>query len=1062
MTTAITAKANDVYRSFEIDGVSSSPEHKPGKAELKALFQIIEDTWNALSAANGVGYRGYVTLANMNADSSQPTNTMAVCFEDENEYRYSGSAWVLRGPSSSGRLTRLEGLEIAGISDLASRLVMMSMTNYMATASAGKSINTSGAEVSASGRYVSGFIKIDDSMKVTRIGSTVNSGSYPPYAWYDSEQAFIDYDWAEATDNVHEMDVATTKPAGAVYLRLSAVNSTNEYYVYQPKLLALLRDMVFSQYGLPEDQAGTLSNKYVIKSGGTSGETGNSSSWRMTEALRVSADSIISLGCALVSETDATRCQIAFYNSLTTQDHSTFLGYYNPKARYELVRVSDFYPTALSVRIVMPSTGIGTVYVLNSNPGYAAAMAMMATALKVDYFAENLENGRLTFSGGLTQTTSDSDWRTTTMIPVVPGQKLRLTCNDITSLGSVVAGFSASRAYHSSLVDGATNADFLDYEFEIPSGVYYIRATFNNTALSPTPHLYGVRVVPYTPLDTGEVTGIVYFAPTEAYARFNEDAYMFTAGIVPLRSAAVGWAPTPGAFDVFMGTTNLRFRKDIAKSYTSLGAMNADTTQANGAICKNYEDGQYYKYSTGSSTWALHATAETNIKIAAMNGTALTSIGTIPIKFVDADALVAPTKKWNIIFIGDSTTSQLSSDPDIIDGDGCYTNEFSRQLTGTGDVSLVVGSDGASTNGSEWGPVVSGDIRPAKSLTNIKVRGTRGTGTVKHEGRGGWHPSSYLERDNAMTLKISAALVTGNTINGNITVGSSTVAITPIAFTTNNDTTLAALAAEIQTRLRSFGTGTNPPTAVAADTRNITINPKWSVTFSDFAVTGGASQATITFPGDGKFNAFWDSTLTSYGPEGTVWKFGMKRYLETYGWTIADVADGVTLTGDNLLVSIALAWNPYGSGTDAAIAAGQIAAMIDQIHREYPDAIVWLVGLWAPPLEMFKGNTGSIERWYEAVRTFNESVKAFGDAYRAVANDPLRVSPGKTVFVDVAHMMDPNFAYSKSTYAPNRHATDSSLALIGKGDNVHMRRRGYTMLADIFVDKFMYDYCRGV
>lgn len=96
-----------------------------------------------------------------------------------------------------------------------------------------------------------------------------------------------------------------------------------------------------------------------------------------------------------------------------------------------------------------------------------------------------------------------------------------------------------------------------------------------------------------------------------------------------------------------------------------------------------------------------------------------------------------------------------------------------------------------------------------------------------------------------VTLTMSAALVTGNVINGSVN-GS---AIPAITFATSNDATMAALAAAIAampgvesatvTSVAGAATNDREIVVVADDHTNI-------VALSGFAVTAGASQATVT------------------------------------------------------------------------------------------------------------------------------------------------------------------------------------------------------------------------
>lgn len=96
----------------------------------------------------------------------------------------------------------------------------------------------------------------------------------------------------------------------------------------------------------------------------------------------------------------------------------------------------------------------------------------------------------------------------------------------------------------------------------------------------------------------------------------------------------------------------------------------------------------------------------------------------INIQVKAADSLVSPTVPQNFICLGDSLTDGNASSGI----DGAYVNELSRLLTGVGT------------------EILPNTQSPADgALTNIYFRGTRGDQPVKHEGRGGWRASSYLD-----------------------------------------------------------------------------------------------------------------------------------------------------------------------------------------------------------------------------------------------------------------------------------------------------------------------------
>ncbi len=763
-------------------------------------------------------------------------------------------------------------------------------------------LNATGLPANTSGRLATGFIEVSPTSAISRFGTSVTSGTTAPYAFYDKDYAYLGYAYSTVVEGAQIYEISSA-PAGTKYVRLTAAASTTRLYVYDKKLIERLKDMLFSVLGTPEDVAGSLSNQYIHKSTGVVTSAG---SIRLSQPIAVTAESWICCGAGLIADEDAAQCQFAFFDS-----GGTFLGYYNPLARWQSVKVGDVYPGAVSLRVSMPSGDTGPVHVLNAPSGLPRALDMLNSSAIVDYFANAfIAPGRLNTSGDVTQPTHEY-WRTTSFIPVVEGQVFYLTCQNITSLGPVIAGYGADKVYSGAILAGATNDDFLGRRIVIPAGVAFIRATFRN---DQAPFgLLGARSAQLAQESETE-GGIIYLAPDAAYGRVGENLYLYAAGVVADRAVPMTWSPEPSAFDDFRGAAIVRLRKDDDDLAT--------------------------------------------VKMRATVGVKKLDLGELEVRLTDTTTAVSPATALNIVCIGDSTTSQLATD-ESEDGDGTWVNEMSRQLTGTGNPALVVGSDGSINNGSEWGPVVAGDIRAALSLTNIHIRGTRGGGPVKHEGRGGWHPSSYLTRTN---------------------------------------------------------------------------------------VVGG----------DGKTNAFWDPGLAPWGAYNS--QFSMKYYIENNNWNVGSIASGVQESGANLLVIMALGWNPYGNNTEPGSAAAQMAALVDKIHEEYPSAKVWLPSLWAPPAVTFKANTGSAERWYSSVEIFDQAVRAFGEAWRRLAQDDARSS--FCSFVQVSHQMDPEYCFSKSTMAPNRVASASSLLISGAGDNVHMRRRGYRMFADVITDKVLYDYCR--
>lgn len=909
----IRTSANETWRDYVTNGVPSSGAHEPVKSDIRATMALVDEQMATVNAGNGSGLLTYETISAMNADTTQPDNATAQTLEDSNLYRFNGTTWVSIGPNAYAARADLENTDRATVR-IGGNLDFLSgnFVDHVLTAATNTAIlNATGLPTTTSGRLATDFIEVSQTTVITRFDSGVTSGTTAPYAFYDEDYVYLGYAYSTVVEGAQTYAIADA-PAGTKYVRLTASSSAGQLFVYDQRLIERYRDALFSAFGTPKDVAGALQAKYIHKSTGVITSAGTLS---LSGPHAVTADSFICSGGGLIADADSNQCVYGFFD-----DEDAFLGFYNPRARWEAVKVGDHYATATTVYVTQPSADLSAVYILNAAGDAAANLDTLASGLLVDYFAPSLVTpGRLTSTGGITQPTSDT-WRTTGFIAVTPGQKFFITVQDITASGGapVVAGYDEDKIFTGALLAGSTNDDFVDREIVIPAGVAFIRATVRildsgGDPLAEAGTLISVRAAQVL-AETQASTSISYLAPDAAYGRVDEPVFLYGAGVVGDPAVALTFAPSAGGFNSFQGARKVRLVKDDTDT--------VETVAMRVAIGKNRAD-----------------------------------LGSMAVRLTNTGTAVSPSSPMNIVCIGDSTTSQLAGD-ESEDGNGTWVNEMSRQLTGTGAPALVVGSDGSINNGSEWGPVVSGDIRAALALTNIHFRGTRGGLTVKHEGRGGWRASQYLERTN---------------------------------------------------------------------------------------VEGG----------DGKTNAFWDPTLTPWGPDGTTWQFSMQYYIENNGWDVGSTVSGVENDGANLLVIIALGWNDYGSNTDASVSAGHMAALADRINTEYPAAKVWMPSLWAPPQVTLKQNTGSVVRWYSPAEIFDLSTRAFGEAYRGVCNDRAWCD-----FVQVSHQMDPDYCFSKTSMAPSRVTTDSTFAYFGTGDNVHMRRRGYCMFADVMADKFLYDYCR--
>lgn len=104
--------------------------------------------------------------------------------------------------------------------------------------------------------------------------------------------------------------------------------------------------------------------------------------------------------------------------------------------------------------------------------------------------------------------------------------------------------------------------------------------------------------------------------------------------------------------------------------------------------------------------------------------------------------------------------------------------------------------------------------------------------------------SGVLPQYDIVYLDIDAQFVASNVINGKV----NGVAITPVNFTTDSDTTMAALCTELASKAAISTSVASDPGAAGYDTRstNTAAAIDTVLQLTDFVVTGGASQPTIT------------------------------------------------------------------------------------------------------------------------------------------------------------------------------------------------------------------------
>lgn len=152
-----------------------------------------------------------------------------------------------------------------------------------------------------------------------------------------------------------------------------------------------------------------------------------------------------------------------------------------------------------------------------------------------------------------------------------------------------------------------------------------------------------------------------------------------------------------------------------------------------------------------------------------------------------------------------------------------------------------------------------------------------------------------------LRLTFSGALITGNSFTCNV---NGTAIAAPVTFTTDSDTTMAAIAAAIKTALdtttgKSTGSATvvSIPNSVSNDRQILVIAPdaKADITITGAAVTSGASQATVSVT----------EVLKRIAPDNTF-------TLEVY------TSDNVATPVETFKVSTALQVNGYGQQQNIA------------------------------------------------------------------------------------------------------------------------------------------------
>lgn len=537
----------------------------------------------------------------------------------------------------------------------------------------------------------------------------------------------------------------------------------------------------------------TLSNEYQnLADKKTSGyiakTTGNlvaNASWFATAFIAITATSKIVRDGVIVGDASS-GCSLACYD-----ENKVFLGYYIDTAAMFNVKPVDIYPSAKFVRLGYQASSNTKIYVYEPSATAFVDEYVMPFIGKPTNVAGSMTSGYATKTDGSFVVLAG--WGITDFIAVDATSILTRDADPVATSSAVapVACYDANKNYLG-YVQNIDRNEKLKIGRKFPM-VKFIRVSVANTASVP----YAVYIQTQSTANLNDqVKALDIFNSDFFDAADIQNGYVnLTGGFV----ASANWTVTPlvpckaGQVFTYSGrggptvssvalydkegkflesiytnaspVTNVNFTIANANArFVRASTQTAYTHKFTGIELAKSTSKQYstivpnevyalknepiYLYADGivgnadNVAWNISESSQKVCKITPVNATSISvQLQTTEdmnakktlasFNVVVTDTPVNPAAKRYIITLGDSLTDGVAN----AGIQGAWVNECSRRLSGIGR------------------QILDAELSPSPlNLTNLEFIGTRGSNDVKHEGRGGWRASNYLNNASVTTL----------------------------------------------------------------------------------------------------------------------------------------------------------------------------------------------------------------------------------------------------------------------------------------------------------------------